>query len=68
MTLPCCYLIEEQSKNKELVQIKETLRDGKSSQTGKSKYISFDDTLHYLPKADNDLEIRYIFLNSSRNL
>ena len=57
MTLPGCNIIEL-SKDRELVQTKETLKDGKASQLVYSKYIILDDTLYYLSKADTGPIIR----------
>ena len=54
MTLPGCNLIEEQSKDKELVQIKETVQNGKATQSVNSKSTILDDILYYLSKTDTD--------------
>ena len=58
MTLPGYNLIEEQSKDKESVQIKDTLHNGRVSQSVNSKYSIGDDILYYMSKAETDLIIR----------
>ena len=58
MTLSGCNITGKQSKDKELVQIKETLQNGKASQSVNSKYIVLDEILGYLSKADTDPIIR----------
>ena len=65
MTLPGCNLIEEESKDKELVYMKEALQNGNASQSVNSKYIILDDILYYLSKADADLVIRLVIIADS---
>ena len=68
MALPGCNIIEEQSKDKELVQIQETLQNGKASQSVNSKYINLDDILYYLSKQDTDLIIRLYVLEQLKEI
>ena len=52
--VPGFDLTVEQSKDKELVQLKENLQTEKASQATSSKYIILDNILYYLSKCDSD--------------
>ena len=56
--VPGFDLTVEQSKDKELVQLKENLQSEKASQATTSKYIILDNILYYLSKCDSDPVIR----------
>ena len=47
-------LVAEETKHKELLQIKEELQNDKASKAINSKYIFLDNMLNYLSKADSD--------------
>ena len=47
-------LVTEQTKDKELLKLKEKLKSGKASQVINSKYILLDNVLYYLSKGDSD--------------
>ena len=56
LNLPCYDVVAEQTeqtKDKEILQLKEELQCGKASHTINSKYIVFDNVLYYLSKADS---------------
>ena len=55
--LPGYDLVTEQTKDKEILKLKEELQSGKMSQAINSKYILLDNLLYYLPKPDSDLVI-----------
>ena len=50
--VPGFDLTVEQSKDKELVQLKENLQSEKASQATTSKYVILDNILYYLSKYD----------------
>ena len=52
LNLPGYDLVAGQTKDKELIKIKEQLQSGKASQAINSKYILLDNVLYYLAKAD----------------
>ena len=47
-------LVVQQTKDKELLQVKEELQSDKASQAINSKYILLANVLYYLPKAYSD--------------
>ena len=51
-------MVIEQSKDKELVQLKDRLQSEKMSSSVASKYIILDNILYYLSKSDSDPIIR----------
>ena len=51
-------MVLEQSKGKELVQLKDRLQSEKISSSVVSKYIILDNILYYLSKSDSDPIIR----------
>ena len=56
--VPGFDLTVEQSKDKELEQLKENLQTEMASQATTSKYIILDNILYYLSKSDSDPVIR----------
>ena len=54
LNLPGYDLATEQTKDKELLKLKEELQGGKAFQAINSKYILLDNVLFYLSKADSD--------------
>ena len=52
LNLPGYHLLTEQTKEKELVKLKEELQSGKVSQAINNKYILLDNVLYNLSKAD----------------
>ena len=58
LRVPWFDLTVDQSKDKELVQLKENLQTEKASQATTSKYIILDNILYYLSKCDSDPAIR----------
>ena len=55
--MPYYDFVREQTKDKELLDMKEELQSGKASQAINSKYILLDNVLYYLSKADSDTVI-----------
>ena len=47
-------MVIEQSKDKELVQLKDRLQSEKMSSSVASKYVILDNILYYLSKSDSD--------------
>ena len=58
LEIPGFDLVIEQSKDKEHVQLKDRLQNGKMSSSVASKYITLDNILYYLSKSDSDPIIR----------
>ena len=56
--IPGFDLVLEQSKDKELVQLKHRLQSEKMSLSVTSKYIVLDNILYYLSQSDSDPIIR----------
>ena len=54
MNLSGCDLVAEQTKDKEILKLKEELQSGKASWAINSKYILLDCVLYYLSKTDSD--------------
>ena len=54
LNLPGYDLVTEQTKDKELLKLKEELPGGKASQAINSTYNLLDNVLYYLSKADSD--------------
>ena len=54
LNLPAYDLVDEQTKDKELLQFKEELQNGRASQAINSQYILLVHVLYYLWKAESD--------------
>ena len=55
--MPGYNLITEQTRDKELLKLKEKLLSGKASQVINSKYILLDNVHYYLSKAVSDMPL-----------
>ena len=63
MNLPGYDLVTEQTKDKELLKLKEELHSGKESQAINSMHILLENVLYYLSKANSDQSFGSTFLS-----